>query len=132
MRFIVHTLVDITQTNARRADGDKFAYSQQQNYNTLVNTMGLRTNILPLSDIKIEDRELEPNEFGKDYTGTHRVWSFPFEVEAEDSLSVEMLEQDFDLVPIITDLDETIKINNNVFRTNGAKYNNILFKTIDY
>ena len=132
MRFIVNTLVDITQTNARRADGDKFAYSQQQNYNTLVNTMGLRTNILPLSDIKIEDRELEPNEFGKDYTGTHRVWSFPFEVEAEDSLSVEMLEQDFDLVPVITDLDETIKINNNVFRTNGAKDNNILFKTIDY
>lgn len=132
MRFIVNTLVDITQTNARRADGDKFAYSQQQNYNTLVNTMGLRTNILPLSDIKIEDRELEENEFGKDYTGTHKVWSFPFEVEAEDSLSVEMLEQDFDLVPVITDLDETIKINNNVFRTNGAKDNNILFKTIDY
>jgi len=132
MRFIVNTLVDITQTNARRADGDKFAYSQQQNYNTLVNTMGLRTNILPLSDIKIEDRELEETEFGKDYTGTHRVWSFPFEVEAEDSLSVEMLEQDFDLVPVITDLDETIKINNNVFRTNGAKDNNILFKTIDY
>ena len=132
MRFIVSTLVDITETNARRADGDKFAYSQQQNYNTLVNTMGLRTNILPLSDIKIEDRELEPNEFGKEYSGTHKVWSFPFEVEAEDSLSVEMLEQDFDLVPVITDLDETIKINNNVFRTNGAKDNNILFKTIDY
>ena len=132
MRFMVLTLVDITQTNARRADGDKFAYSQQQNYNTLVNTMGLRTNILPLSDIKIEDRELEPNEFGKEYSGTHKVWSFPFEVEAEDSLSIEMLEQDFDLVPVITDLDETVKINNNVFRTNGAKDNNIRFITIHY
>jgi len=132
MRFMVLTLVDITQTNARRADGDKFAYSQQQNYNTLVNTMGLRTNILPLSDIKIEDRELEPNEFGKEYSGTHKVWSFPFEVEAEDSLSIEMLEQDFDLVPVITNLNETVKINNNVFRTNGAKDNNIRFKTIDY
>jgi hypothetical protein len=132
MRFMVLTLVDITQTNARRADGDKFAYSQQQNYNTLVNTMGLRTNILPLSDIKIEDRELEPNEFGKEYSGTHKVWSFPFEVEAEDSLSIEMLEQDFDLVPVITDLNETVKINNNVFRTNGAKDNNIRFITIHY
>ena len=124
--------MDITQTNARRADGDKFAYSQQQNYNTLVNTMGLRTNILPLSDIKIEDRELEPNEFGKEYSGTHKVWSFPFEVEAEDSLSIEMLEQDFDLVPVITNLNETVKINNNVFRTNGAKDNNIRFITIHY
>jgi|DEB0MinimDraft_6_1074348.scaffolds.fasta_scaffold117328_1 hypothetical protein len=132
MRFMVLTLVDITQTNARRADGDKFAYSQQQNYNTLVNTMGLRTNILPLSDIKIEDRELEPNEFGKEYSGTHKVWSFPFEVEAEDSLSIEMLEQDFDLVPVITNLNETVKINNNVFRTNGAKDNNIRFITIHY
>ena len=132
MRFMILTLVDITQTNARRADGDKFAYSQQQNYNTLVNTMGLRTNILPLSDIKIEDRELEPNEFGKAYSGTHRVWSFPFEVEAEDSLTIEMLEQDFDLVPVITNLNETVKINNNVFRTNGAKDNNIRFITIHY
>ena len=132
MRFMVLTLVDITQTNARRADGDKFAYSQQQNYNTLVNTMGLRTNILPLAAMKIEDRELEPNEFGKEYSGTHKVWSFPFEVEAEDSLSIEMLEQDFDLVPVITDLNETVKINNNVFRTNGAKDNNIRFITIDY
>ena len=132
MRFIVSTLVDITQTNARRADGNKFAYSQQQNYNTLVNTMGLRTNILPLADIKIENRLLDADEFGSSYTGEHTVWSFPFEVEAEDSLTVEMLEQDFDLVPVITGLDETIKINNNVFRTNGSKDNNILFKTIDY
>lgn len=132
MRFIVSTLVDITQTNARRADGDRFAYSQQQNYNTLVNTMGLRTNILPLAEIKIETRELETGEFGAAYTGEQKVWSFPFEVEAEDSLTIEMLEQDFDLVPVITGLNETVKINNNVFRTNGSKDNNIGFKTIDY
>jgi hypothetical protein len=40
----------------------------------------------------------------------------------------EILEDDFDLVPVISGLNETIKINNNVFRTKDKKAKNIVIK----
>ena len=40
----------------------------------------------------------------------------------------ENLINDFDLVPVIPGLDETIVINNNVFRTTDKKATNIIFK----
>ena len=43
-RFELTTLVDITKTNARRGE-DKLAYGQQQNYMSVVQTLGLRTNV---------------------------------------------------------------------------------------
>ena len=43
-RFELSTLVDITKTNARRGE-DKLAYGQQQNYMSMMQTLGLRTNV---------------------------------------------------------------------------------------
>ena len=43
-RFDLYTLVDITKTNARRGE-DKLAYGQQQNYMSMMQTLGLRTNV---------------------------------------------------------------------------------------
>ena len=43
-RFNLYTLVDITKTNARRGE-DKLAYGQQQNYMSMMQTLGLRTNV---------------------------------------------------------------------------------------
>ena len=40
----------------------------------------------------------------------------------------EILEKDFDLVPVISGLDETIEINNNVFRTTDKKAKNIVIQ----
>ena len=39
---------------------------------------------------------------------------------------LESVEKDFDLVPVISGLDETIEINNNVFRTTDKKAKNIV------
>ena len=36
MKFKIDTLIDITETNARRQDNDKFAYKQQANFQTLL------------------------------------------------------------------------------------------------
>ncbi len=36
MEFRIDTLIDITETNARRQDNDKFAYKQQANFQTML------------------------------------------------------------------------------------------------
>ena len=53
MIFKLTTVVDITQTNARRGDDQKLA-NQQANYNTLYQTIGLRVNIDIISALSLE------------------------------------------------------------------------------
>ena len=69
--------------------------------------------------------------FGKDYEGKHNVWTFTFETERELALSEELLATDFDLVPVVTSLTETILNNNDAFRTRDSTAQNIVFKLAD-
>lgn len=129
MKFIVETLVDITETGARKGQ-EKNLYNQQQNYLTVIQTIGLRVNILTNKKPTIVTKSAK--EFGTRYVGEQKVWIFAFEVEYEDALSLDVLIKDFDLVPIITNLEESVKINTSVFRTTDSKDKNILFKLADY
>ena len=69
--------------------------------------------------------------FGSNFKGVHTYWEFEFEIEYEGGLDTEMLVSDFNLVPVITGLNETAKINISVFDTKDAKRKNILFKHTD-
>ena len=67
--------------------------------------------------------------FGSDYKGDHNVWCLELTIDQGNlPPSASVLEGDFDLVPVISDLNETIQINNNVFRTTDKKAKNIIFK----
>lgn len=130
MRFRIYTLVDVTETNARRGQEIK-AVNQQANFNTLYNVIGLRTNP---TEFKVSSEELPVDSFrfGSRYKGKHRVWTIEFVVEAEQSTDIDIMENDFDLVPIITGLDETAKLDKGMFVTlsnNGRT--NIIFERID-
>jgi len=130
MRFQIKTLVDVTETQARKGQ-DKKLVNQQDNFNTLYNTIGLRTNP---SDFKIttETQSLTDLTFGKKYKGKQKIWTIEFFVEQEASTSVDMMIDDFDLVPIITGLDETIKLDTDMFITSKNKdLTNIIFIEID-
>jgi hypothetical protein len=127
MQFTVKTLVDITETNARKVD-DPYGYRQQQNWMSFLQTASLRVNIYPVSQTVNKEAA---SQFGSEFKGKHNVWTVTFDIEYEGGLDTEMLVEDFDLVPIITDLDETAKINNNVFRTKDPKYTNIIFVNLD-
>jgi hypothetical protein len=129
MRFKIYTVVDITETNARRGE-DKKMYSQQINYNTLLQTIGLRVNLNPIYSKSYVDN-VDNLEFGKNITGKQRYWEFCFEVEYEGALSIDMMISDFDLVPVITDLDETAHNHNKIFRTSCPNERNIVFKILD-
>ena len=70
-------------------------------------------------------------DLGNTYTGEQTLWQFDFNIEAEDSLTVDMLNTDFNLIPIITDLAETAEFKNQVFSTQNNKICNINFVLLD-
>tara|TARA_B110000503_G_scaffold113570_1_gene170500 strand:- start:1549 stop:1941 length:393 start_codon:yes stop_codon:yes gene_type:complete len=128
MKFKLTTIIDITQTLARRGDNKKLV-NQQANYNTMIQTIGLRVNINPNS-CKVEVANIKGLGFGDTFKGKHRYWEFTFDVEAEDALTLDMLATDFDLVPVITNLDETTLFGTKVFRTKQPNDTNIVFEMI--
>ena len=124
MRFTIRTLFDITETRARKGD-DSFKVRQQQNYLSILNTIGLRVNPTYLSQPTVKEQELKG--FGTDYKGTQRVWSYTFDVDYEGALDIATMINDFDLCPIITGLNETVDINPAVIRTQNKAKTNIIF-----
>jgi hypothetical protein len=130
MKFKVLTLADITRTDARRGE-DGTAWRQQQNYNTFIGTLGLRVNPIVNNRPKSSMVAVGNLGFGKKYKGKQRLWEFSFETEYEGGLTIEMLEQDFDLIPIVNGLDETIEIDPSAFRTTDEELKNIIFMYVD-
>ena len=130
MRFIIHTVVDITETNARRGQADKLSLDQQANYNTLIQTIGLRVNADPIN-LTESIKDVSELEFGDAIKGKQRVWTFEFDNPFEGALSPDLLNDDFDLVPVITNLNETANIHNSIFCTNNPNDRNIIFEQID-
>jgi hypothetical protein len=126
MRFQLLTLVDITRTNARRGD-DPYLQKQQQNYLTALQTISLRANPIINSAPACEEKSVEGLGFGSEYTGKQRVWRLNFGFESEEQHNLEYLLNDFNYVPIINNVDETIQFVNAAFITTSAKHTNIVF-----
>lgn len=130
MRFKLHTLVDVTPTNARRGQ-EALLQNQQANFNTIVNTIGLRTNASEYN-VSVEKQDIKKFNFGSNYTGKHNVWTVEFFVEAQDSTNLKFMNEDFDLVPIITGLNETANLDKDMFVTlSNHGRTNIFFEKID-
>ena len=127
MKFRIKTLIDITETRARKGDDPQLT-KQQANFMTLYNTIGLRTNA---TDFYIKISKEDAKIFGSNFKGKKSVWTAEFYVEAEASLSVDMMLNDFDLVPFIADLTEDAKFDSNVFRTQDPSHTNIIFEQLD-
>ena len=119
-KFDIYTLVDITNTGAKRNE-DGFAYKQHQNFLTLQQTIGLRVNVIMDQDPQIVTKHPK-----FDYEGAIKVWQVPVEVEYESALTIDMLNEDFQLVPFITGLTENVEFDKSVFVTKGKK-RNIIF-----
>jgi len=128
MKITLYTLIDITESGQRRG-ADKVAVGQQSNYDTLIQVIGLRSNLEPNSIIQHKDN-ISKLGFGTKYKGVQNYWEFVFEVP-DGATSNKFLENDFDLVPIITSLTETAKINISVFKTKDDAERNIVFKYVD-
>jgi len=128
MKFKIFTLIDITESGQRRGP-DKLAIGQQSNWDTLIQVIGLRANPTPVRT-KQYTGSITDIGFGSKYSGEQTYWTFTFTIDYGET-SADNLIEDFNLVPIITGLSETVDIDINVFKTKDDKERNIIFMYSD-
>lgn len=130
MKFEIYTLIDITETRARFNKADPL-WHQQQNFITVIQTLGLRANPVVTKSPRFSKADLKKYEFGSNFKGRKTVWQLEFEYEQEEASSISTLIEDFNMVPVIVNLKEDVKFNNSMFDTKCSEYKNIIFKCAD-
>ena len=120
-KFTLRTTVDITN-HIKVSKENRIAYGQKQNFMTVINTIGLRVNPTIDDDpILVQDN--------KNFND-NKVWQLTFTIAFEGALTIDMMLNDFMLVPFIAELEETKDFKENVFLTKGAD-KNIVFEAFD-
>ena len=121
--FRVVSLVDITNPHCARSETDPLKIGQQANFNSLLQAIGLRSNIEWQNDPKFYSGRLPlPLE------GSANHWIWEFETERDDvflkgSDPVGHLVDDVNGVPIVDDLENSIEISPKIFQTQGEDIN---------
>ena len=125
--FTLHTLVDITKNGNLRNNfpfetpaGDliqdketlRIARNQNSNYNTMLQLLQIRGNIVWEDDPVHINHDLTMTGFGAYYEGKHSSWHFTFYTEQADifasqSFPMGELQSDFNHVPILDDCKQT-------------------------
>jgi hypothetical protein len=122
-RYRIITLVDITRTNEPKSSDNELKKKQQSNFDSLRQTIELRSNVEWTRDPKKEDGRLPEDINGK---AVHWLWDFS--VEREDVFlkgnnPVGLLEDDLHGVPIINDLENSAEIALPAIQTRGKSVN---------
>lgn len=131
MHYKLYTLVDITHTGQyRHYPGNESARWKEQNFNTVLQTLGIRANIAYTNKPLLT--EVTGRLIGFDTDDIIRVWRFDFSTERDflyerDNDPTGYLKDDFNLVPYIHGLDELLEQNYAVFVSEGSR-KNIVFK----
>jgi hypothetical protein len=131
-----YTLVDITATGVTRYRPEQeFERNQQRNWETVLQTMGLRTQPLMINGpICTESNLADGWNFGEYYQGRHKIWAWTFAIEHQDVFLVGDnpqggLETDFEQIPVVTGLAETARFMLPIFYPHGA-IKNVYFKNL--
>ena len=120
-RFI--TLVDVTRTNSPRTETDTIKLGQQANFNSLLQAIGLRSNVEWRNDPMKETGALPADIGGK---ATHWVWESETErdyVFHKGDDPVGLLVDDLHGVPIVAFLENSADITPAAFQTKGDNVN---------
>ena len=122
-RYQIVTLVDITRTNPSRSETDQHLLSQQANFNSLVQAIGLRSNVEWQKDPIKHTGRLPTPATGK---AVHWTWEFDCErdqIFLQDGDPVYLLVHDLNHVPVIADLENSEDIDPAAFQTQGDMIN---------
>jgi hypothetical protein len=126
--YKLYTLVDITHTNRAHTNEQKW---KEQNFNTVLQTLGIRANITYTSSPVII--ETQGKLVGFDTDEILRLWRFDFYtdrpslyMDKDDPTS--LLKTDFHLVPYIGGLEEDMQQQYAVFNTTDPGKNIVFFK----
>ena len=122
-RYKIITLIDITRSNAHRAETDKVKIGQQANFNSLLQAIGLRSNCDWVVDPVMYDGRLPDPIEGK---ARHWIWEFDVErddVFLKDSDPTSLLKNDLHNVPVAIDLLNSSELNPAAFQTKNENIN---------
>lgn len=128
------TLIDITPTGVTTHTSDNvFKRNQQRNWETVQQIISLRTQPTIISTDNFVD-EVKRYNFGINYTGNQRIWTFKFAVDYADIYQegadkFGLVKYDFKITPVILGLIETAVPERALFYPKGP-WNNIYFKTL--
>ena len=125
-RYRLITLIDITRSDPNRLETDLRKISQQANFNSVIQAIGLRSNVQWAVDPKKNTGTLPLPFEGK---ANHWIWDF--ECEREDVFlkagnQVGLLIEDLHGVPIIAGLDDSTDINPAAIQTSGENINTLV------
>lgn len=129
------TLIDITPTGVTNHTlNNELARNQQRNWETVQQLISLRTQPTIISTAQLEDDVSKGYNFGINYAGVHKIWTFKFSVEYADIYQVGpdrfgLAKYDFNITPVILNLTETACPERALFYPKGP-WNNIYFKTL--
>ena len=132
MEYKLYTLVDITHTGRTRAEpGNEQLRWKEQNFQTVIQTLGIRANIGYSSSPAM--LEVKGRLVGFDTDDIIRVWRFDFNTERDflfedNGNSIGHLISDFHLVPYIAGLDEAMEQRYAVFTTQDPGRNISFFQ----
>lgn len=130
MDYRLYTTVDITQTGQYRNEpGKEIERWQEQNFNTVVQTIGIRSNVLYTQPPKTFI--MAGKDCGLEFPELVKIWRFDFSTDRDFVFEKSMdpvghLLEMFDSVPYITGLNEDTEQRFAVFATVGP-YRNIAF-----
>jgi hypothetical protein len=122
-RYRITTLIDITRTDAKKSDNDQYRLAQQDNFNSLRQSIELRSIVSWHRDpVKQNGRLPDPGD------GKAAYWIWEFETERDDLFlrdndPVALLKEDLHGVPIIDGLDETVDFEIPAMQTQGQMIN---------
>lgn len=122
-RYKIITLVDITRANPDRKESDQLKLSQQANFNSLVQAIGLRSNVSWNNDPKQYTGSLPYPIDGK---ANHWIWEFDAEREdvfLKDNDPVGLLKDDLHGVPVIDRLNNSVELTPSAFHSRGDNCN---------
>ena len=122
-RYKIITLVDITRSNPDRNETDKTKLGQQANFNSLLQAIGLRSNVDWEADPKQHSGSLPLPLVGK---AIHWTWEFDVErddVFKRDNDPTALLKEDLHGIPIVNQLNNSADIHPSAFQTEGKNSN---------
>ena len=127
-RYKIVTLVDITRSNPDRSCKETKLLGQQANFNSLIQAIGMRSNVEWAADPKVFEGRLPHNIEGK---ARHWVWIFLCErdeIFLKDNDPVGLLKEDLHGVPVLNKLNNTADIEPSCFLTKGDTINTWVYE----
>jgi len=135
MEYIkIKTLIDITKTDVRRINqGSQLEFDQNKNFTTLLRCLEIKSIVHFNEPPSVEKIDIKSLNFGTNYKGKHRVWTFKFTpdrplVYNDDNDEIGLLLNDLHQIPVIKKLTETINIDVAIFDLHDGQLKNTIIE----